>query len=122
MDNALAYSILAPISQRGTPAERSQPVAGHADEPTRRCLQPQRRAQARQARPNAPEGEMLMPPKHTLKTRRALPVGGKTYRYYSLEAAAAEPGDISRPPYSMKVLLANLPPLPARTSATPAHP
>src|SRR3546814_18865333 len=75
---------------------------------TRRCLRPQRRAQARQARPNAPEGEMLMSPKDTLKTRRDLSVGGKTYSYYSLEAAAAELGDISRLPYSMKVLLENL--------------
>src|SRR3546814_15966041 len=51
---------------------------------------------------------MLMSPKDTLKTRRDLSVGGKTYSYYSLEAAAAELGDISRLPYSMKVLLENL--------------
>ncbi|MPZ09609.1 MAG: aconitate hydratase AcnA [Kiloniellaceae bacterium] len=44
----------------------------------------------------------------TLKTRRDLAVGGKTYSYYSLEAAAAEIGDVSRLPYSMKVLLENL--------------
>src|SRR3546814_11193506 len=49
-----------------------------------------------------------MPAKDTLKTRRDLKVGGKTYSYYSLEAAAAELGDISRLPYSMKVLLENL--------------
>ena len=49
-----------------------------------------------------------MPSKDTLKTRRDLSVGGKTYSYYSLEAAAAEIGDISRLPYSMKVLLENL--------------
>ncbi|MEQ8357207.1 MAG: aconitate hydratase AcnA [Kiloniellaceae bacterium] len=49
-----------------------------------------------------------MPSKDTLKTRRDLPVGNKTYSYYSLEAAAAEIGDISRLPYSMKVLLENL--------------
>ena len=44
----------------------------------------------------------------TLKTRRDLTVGGKTYSYYSLEAVAAELGDVSRLPYSMKVLLENL--------------
>ncbi len=49
-----------------------------------------------------------MPSKDTLKTRRDLEVGGKTYSYYSLEAAASEIGDISRLPYSMKVLLENL--------------
>ncbi len=49
-----------------------------------------------------------MPTKDTLKTRRDLKVGGKTYAYYSLEAAAAEIGDVSRLPYSMKVLLENL--------------
>ena len=46
--------------------------------------------------------------KDTLNTRRDLAVGGKTYSYYSLEAAAAELGDVSRLPYSMKVLLENL--------------
>ncbi len=49
-----------------------------------------------------------MPAKDSLKTRRDLKVGGKTYSYYSLEAAASEIGDISRLPYSMKVLLENL--------------
>ncbi len=50
--------------------------------------------------------------KDTLKTRRDLTVGGKTYSYYSLEAVASElgpeMGDVSRLPYSMKVLLENL--------------
>ena len=50
--------------------------------------------------------------KDTLNTRRDLTVGGKTYSYYSLEAAASElgpeMGDVSRLPYSMKVLLENL--------------
>jgi aconitate hydratase len=44
----------------------------------------------------------------SLKTRRSLSVNGKTYAYYSLEAAAAQLGDISRLPYSMKVLFENL--------------
>jgi len=45
----------------------------------------------------------------TLKTRRSLNVGGKDYDYFSLEAAAeAGLGDISRLPFSLKVLLENL--------------
>jgi aconitate hydratase len=44
----------------------------------------------------------------SLKTRRTITVGGKPYAYYSLEAAAAQLGDISRLPYSMKVLFENL--------------
>ncbi|MEM7446279.1 MAG: aconitase family protein, partial [Pseudomonadota bacterium] len=45
----------------------------------------------------------------TLNTRRQLEVGGETYDYFSLEEAAkAGLGDISRLPYSLKVLLENL--------------
>ena len=44
----------------------------------------------------------------SLKTRRTLTVDGKAYGYYSLVAAAAVLGDISRLPYSMKVLFENL--------------
>ncbi len=44
----------------------------------------------------------------SLSTRRTLTVEGKDYAYYSLEAAAAALGDISRLPYSMKVLFENL--------------
>ncbi len=45
----------------------------------------------------------------SLKTRRTLPVGDRNYDYYSLEAAAAAGlGDISRLPFSLKVLLENL--------------
>ncbi len=44
----------------------------------------------------------------TLGTRTTLDVGGKSYAYYSLEKAAAQLGDISRLPFSMKVLLENL--------------
>jgi len=45
-----------------------------------------------------------------LKTRRTLSVGGKQYDYFSLEAAASAAGlgDISRLPFSLKVLLENL--------------
>jgi len=45
----------------------------------------------------------------TLKTRRSLNAAGKSYDYYSLEAAAeAGLGDISKLPFSLKVLLENL--------------
>ncbi|HLY57203.1 MAG TPA: aconitate hydratase AcnA, partial [Stellaceae bacterium] len=46
----------------------------------------------------------------TLKTRRTLEVGGKTYTYYSLAAAAeaAKLGDLARLPFSLRVLLENL--------------
>ena len=44
----------------------------------------------------------------TLGTRSTLSVGGKDYAYYSLSKAAAKLGDISRLPFSMKVLLENL--------------
>jgi len=44
----------------------------------------------------------------TLHVRRTLDVGGKSYDYYSLGAAADAIGDISRLPFSLKVLLENL--------------
>jgi aconitate hydratase len=44
----------------------------------------------------------------TLATRSSLQVGGKTYAYYSIEKAAAKVGDVSRLPFSMKVLFENL--------------
>ena len=44
----------------------------------------------------------------TLGTRSTLSVGGKDYAYYSLDKAAAKLGDVSRLPFSMKVLLENL--------------
>ncbi|MEH3041674.1 MAG: aconitate hydratase AcnA [Sphingomonas paucimobilis] len=44
----------------------------------------------------------------TLGTRDTLDVGGKTYHYYSLAKAAAKLGDVSRLPFSMKVLLENM--------------
>jgi aconitate hydratase len=46
--------------------------------------------------------------KDSLQTRRSLEVEGKTYHYYSLPAAAQSLGDVSRLPYSMKVLFENL--------------
>jgi len=44
----------------------------------------------------------------SLRTRSTLEVQGKTYAYYSLKKAAGTLGDVSRLPFSMKVLLENL--------------
>jgi aconitate hydratase len=44
----------------------------------------------------------------SLHTRSTLEAGGKTYAYYSLNKAGAALGDVSRLPFSMKVLLENL--------------
>ncbi len=45
----------------------------------------------------------------TMKTRRTLNVGGKDYDYFSLEAASeAGLGDLSKLPFSLKILLENL--------------
>ncbi|MWV27067.1 aconitate hydratase AcnA [Aurantiacibacter rhizosphaerae] len=45
---------------------------------------------------------------NSLGTRKSLDVNGKTYAYYSLAAAAEKIGDVSRLPFSMKVLLENM--------------
>src|SRR5918994_1698581 len=44
----------------------------------------------------------------SLNTRSTLEAGGKRYAYYSLARAGAALGDVSRLPFSMKVLLENL--------------
>ena len=44
----------------------------------------------------------------TLGTRSTLNVGGKEYAYYSLDKAAATIGDVSKLPFSLKVLLENM--------------
>ena len=44
----------------------------------------------------------------TLGTRKSLEVNGKSYDYFSLKAAADKIGDISKLPFSLKVLLENL--------------
>jgi aconitate hydratase len=44
----------------------------------------------------------------TLGTRSTMTVGGKDFAYYSLAKAAEKIGDVSRLPFSMKVLLENL--------------
>ncbi|TIX51078.1 aconitate hydratase AcnA [Alteraurantiacibacter aquimixticola] len=45
---------------------------------------------------------------NTLGTRSTMDVGGKTYAYYSLAKAAETIGDVSRLPFSLKVLLENM--------------
>ncbi|RZA19372.1 MAG: aconitate hydratase, partial [Proteobacteria bacterium] len=45
---------------------------------------------------------------NTLGTRSTLNVGGKEYAFYSLAKAAETIGDVSRLPFSLKVLLENL--------------
>ena len=45
---------------------------------------------------------------NSLDTRSQLTVNGTQYAYYSLEKAAAKLGDVSRLPFSMKVLLENM--------------
>lgn len=44
----------------------------------------------------------------TLNTKRTLKVGSKEYTYYSLKEAEKQLGDISKLPFSLKVLLENL--------------
>ena len=44
----------------------------------------------------------------TLQTRTTLSAGGKQYEYFSLAKAAEKLGDVSRLPFSMKVLLENM--------------
>ncbi len=55
----------------------------------------------------------------TLGTRDTLDVGGKTYSYYSLAKASAKLGDVSRLPFSMKVLLENMLRFEDGTTVTP---
>ncbi len=55
----------------------------------------------------------------SLGTRDTLDVGGKRYGYYSLQKAAAKLGDISRLPFSMKVLLENMLRFEDGTTVTP---
>ena len=50
----------------------------------------------------------MRPGRDSLKTKKTLTAGGKTYAYYSLAAAEGHIGEISRLPFSLKVLLENL--------------
>ena len=45
---------------------------------------------------------------NSLNTRQTLTVGGQSYHYYSLDAAAAQLGDVSKLPFTLKILLENL--------------
>ncbi len=51
---------------------------------------------------------MIPTGRDSLNTRSTLQAGDKSYAYYSLAKAGAVLGDVSRLPYSMKVLLENL--------------
>ena len=48
------------------------------------------------------------PSKDSLNPLSTLSAGGKTYHYYSLPKAADTLGDLSRLPFSLKVLMENL--------------
>ncbi len=50
----------------------------------------------------------MIPGRDTLKTKKSLTVGGKSYAYFSLKEAEGALGDVSRLPFSLKVLLENL--------------
>jgi aconitate hydratase len=50
----------------------------------------------------------VIPGRDSLKTKRTLKAGGKSYAIYSLKAAETQIGDLSRLPCSLKVLLENL--------------
>ena len=50
----------------------------------------------------------MNPGTDSLKTKRTLTAGGASYAYFSLAAAQEQIGDISRLPFSLKVLLENL--------------
>jgi aconitate hydratase len=50
----------------------------------------------------------VIPGRDSLKTKKTLKVGGRNYAIYSLKAAEAAIGDVSRLPCSLKVLLENL--------------
>jgi aconitate hydratase len=57
----------------------------------------------------------------SLGFRRQLQVGGASYDYFSLQAAAAKLGDIAHLPYSLKILFENLLRYEDGRSVTPAH-
>jgi aconitate hydratase len=50
----------------------------------------------------------VIPGRDSLKTKKSLTVNGKAYSIYSLKAAEKHLGDLSRLPFSLKVLLENL--------------
>jgi aconitate hydratase len=54
------------------------------------------------------ENDMTVGGLDSLKTRRTLSSGGKSFDYFSLSAAESELGDLSRLPLSLRILLENL--------------
>ena len=50
----------------------------------------------------------MIPGRDTLNAKKTLSAGGRTYAYFSLAEAEKEIGDVSRLPFSLKVLLENL--------------
>jgi aconitate hydratase len=58
--------------------------------------------------PENREREKVTASLDSFKTRRSLTVGNRRYDYFSLEAAEKTLGDLSRLPFSLKVLLENL--------------
>ncbi len=50
----------------------------------------------------------MIPGRDSLNTKKTLTVGGKAYSIYSLKVAESAIGDVSRLPFSLKVLLENL--------------
>ncbi len=50
----------------------------------------------------------MTPGRDSLKTKKTLAAAGRTYAYYSLSEAEKQIGDLSRLPFSLKVLLENL--------------
>ena len=50
----------------------------------------------------------MIPGQDSYGTKKTLDVNGKSYSYYSLKAAADKIGDVSRLPFSLKVLLENM--------------
>ena len=50
----------------------------------------------------------MIPGRDSLNTKKTLTANGKSYSYYSLKAAEKHLGDVSRLPFSLKVLLENL--------------
>ncbi|MEZ5920505.1 MAG: hypothetical protein R3C60_04045 [Parvularculaceae bacterium] len=50
----------------------------------------------------------MIPGRDSLKTKKTITAAGKSYSIYSLKAAEAHLGDLSRLPFSLKVLLENL--------------
>ncbi len=50
----------------------------------------------------------MIPGRDSLNTKKTLTAAGETYAFYSLKAAESAIGDVSRLPFSLKVLLENL--------------